>query len=257
MKGKTYGSRSKKGEMKRSSSKKNSANNSKDFGPGFYNKYGHPGGIGLYGPGKFKINKEKPNVSSRGSARWNKSPANGQMNKMSKPKINELSQLNNSGMLRNNFMNNSKQRDDSPLRKDKGSSKYELGRKTAKELIQMKQENKNKIKDTGKPSDDSSKENAVGKNSTPGNAFKIRKLSADHNRSERNSLKDIKNTNRSRKSQSSKPTHRVSRADSRDTSTRSNKEGANDKPSNGAYNTKTHTNLDSTKGKFMIHFLYQ
>jgi hypothetical protein len=55
---------------------KKSPTASKDFGPNFYNKYNHPSGIGLYGPGKIKLNKEKPNVSSRGSARWNKSPGN-------------------------------------------------------------------------------------------------------------------------------------------------------------------------------------
>lgn len=56
--------------MKRSNSKKSPANASKDFANSFYNKFAHPGGIGLYGPGKIKINKEKQSVSSRGSARW-------------------------------------------------------------------------------------------------------------------------------------------------------------------------------------------
>ena len=49
-------------------------------------------------------------------------------------------------------------------------------------------------------------------------------MSAEHHHTDRNGLKELKQTNRSRKSNSSKPTNRVSRADSRDTSTRSNKE---------------------------------
>lgn len=72
---KSYGSKSKRGEMKRSNSKK-SPTNTKNFPNAFSHKFSHPGGIGLYGPGKIKINKEKPSVSSRGSARWNKSPNN-------------------------------------------------------------------------------------------------------------------------------------------------------------------------------------
>jgi len=84
---KGYSTKSKKGEMKRSSSKKSPNSNSKDFNPMLYNKYANPSGIGLYGPGKIKINKDKPNVSSRGSTRWNKSPGGPAVTKTSKGKI--------------------------------------------------------------------------------------------------------------------------------------------------------------------------
>lgn len=84
---KAYSSKGKKGEMKRSNSKKSPTSISKDFGPTIYNKYGHPGGIGLYGPGKIKINKEKQSVSSRGSARWNKSPGNTKVGRSHKGKM--------------------------------------------------------------------------------------------------------------------------------------------------------------------------
>lgn len=72
MKSKTYSSKSNKGEMKRSNSKRGPTSNSSDLGLLFSNKYGHPSEIGLNGPGNIKISKEK--VYSRGSARLNKSP---------------------------------------------------------------------------------------------------------------------------------------------------------------------------------------
>ena len=84
---KGYSTKSKKGEMKRSSSKKSPNSNSKDFNPMLYNKYGNPSGIGLYGPGKIKISKDKQNVSSRGSTRWNKSPGAPAGTRSSKGKI--------------------------------------------------------------------------------------------------------------------------------------------------------------------------
>ena len=66
--------------MKRSSSKKGANNDSsRDFNSAFHHKYSQPNGIGLYGPGKIKINKEKSSVSSRGSARWNKSSVNSKL----------------------------------------------------------------------------------------------------------------------------------------------------------------------------------
>jgi hypothetical protein len=73
-------------------------------------------------------------------------------------------------------------------------------------------------------------------NKSKDTSFKNRKFSADANRLDGNNLKDMKQLNRSRKSNSNKPSKRVSRADSRDTSTRSNKEDSkstsNDQPAN-------------------------
>lgn len=83
---KSYGSKSKRTGMKRSNSKKSPTNTSKDFSGAFGHKFSHPQGIGLYGPGKIKISKEKPSVSSRGSARWNKSPNNPNGSKVIKQK---------------------------------------------------------------------------------------------------------------------------------------------------------------------------
>jgi hypothetical protein len=90
---KSYSSKSKKREMKKSSSKKSptagrdkdsrKTENSHDVAPVFYNKYNHPSGIGLYQPGKIKLAKDKQSVSSRGSARWNKSPNNPKYNRTS------------------------------------------------------------------------------------------------------------------------------------------------------------------------------
>ena len=46
-----------------------------------------PNRIGLYGPGKIKLGKEKPvSASSRGSQRWNKSPGNSKLNRSHKGK---------------------------------------------------------------------------------------------------------------------------------------------------------------------------
>lgn len=84
--GKSYNSKSKRGEMKRSNSKKSPNNASKDFSGAFSQKFSHPGGIGLYGPGKLKINKDKPSTSTRGSARWNRSPNNPHGSKITKHK---------------------------------------------------------------------------------------------------------------------------------------------------------------------------
>lgn len=83
---KPYSAKGKKGEMKRSSSKKSPTSVSKDFGPAFYNKYAHPSGIGLYEPGKVKLGNEKQSVSSRGTARWNKSPQHQKIIKTAKGK---------------------------------------------------------------------------------------------------------------------------------------------------------------------------
>jgi len=83
---KSYGSKSKRSEMKRSNSKKSPGNVTKDFANSFYNKFAHPGGIGLYGPGKIKISKDKQNISSRGSAPINKSSNNPNGGKAGKQK---------------------------------------------------------------------------------------------------------------------------------------------------------------------------
>ena len=80
LKNKSFGTKSKKGDMKRSSSKKSPNASNQDFNPSLYTKFVHPNGIGLYGPGKIKLNKEKPSSSSRGSARWNKSPSHSKVN---------------------------------------------------------------------------------------------------------------------------------------------------------------------------------
>lgn len=108
----------------------------------FYNKYGHPNGIGLYGPGKIKISKEKPiSASSRGTNRWNKSPNASKNNRTKQGKImtnfhnrkvssnlEEIREMkkrkkdfDNSFTISkasiNNFMNNSHQKNDvSPIR---------------------------------------------------------------------------------------------------------------------------------------------
>lgn len=73
---KPHTSKSKNSEMKRSSSKKSPTAIHKDFTPVFTNKYNRPSGIGLYQPGKIKLTKEKPSVSSRGSSRWNNQTSN-------------------------------------------------------------------------------------------------------------------------------------------------------------------------------------
>jgi hypothetical protein len=70
-----------------------------------------------------------------------------------------------------------------------------------------------------------------------GISFKNRKMSVEDSRTDQNTLKVIKTNTRSRKANSNKPTHGVSRADSRETSTRSNKEDiksgvADDQPAN-------------------------
>lgn len=151
-------------------------------------------------------------------------------------------------------MNDSNPRDESPIRNGKGDHLNETKNKKQKkksnsnintfgnsknsilkELLQMKQENNKMAKEQLKAKSDLLDENSMIKQS--GLAFKNRKLSADHHRYNRNDLKEMKQTNRSRKSNSSKPTHRVSRADSRDTSTRSQKEDSksaigNDVPAN-------------------------
>jgi hypothetical protein len=84
---KGYGVKNKKGEMKRSSSKKSPTSSNQEFNPVFYNKYANPNGIGLYGPGKIKIYKDKQSVSSRGSTRLNKSPNSHTANRASKNKM--------------------------------------------------------------------------------------------------------------------------------------------------------------------------
>lgn len=152
----------------------------------------------------------------------------------------------------NNFMNKSQQKEESPKNVTKGNgppgSREKKQRKKSnsklntfgnskknnvlKELLQMKQENNNLFKQ--QKEQDLLNDSSVNKSH---NTFKNRKLSADPHRSEKNTLKEIKNTNRSRKSNSNRPSHRISRADSRDTSTRSNKEDSksaltNDKPAN-------------------------
>lgn len=157
----------------------------------------------------------------------------------------------------NNFMNNSQNKEDhSPFRGDqisrpsdsrerkhKKKSNSKLAtfggdkNKVLKELLQLKEGNiKMQSKNEKTSKDHSDREEKIVTKS--GNNFKKRKPSEDQSRSDRNPLKDAKASNRSRKSQSSKPTDRASRADdSRDTSTRSNKEDSksgfhNDKPAN-------------------------
>lgn len=96
----------------------------------------------------------------------------------------------------------------------------------------MKQENNKLVRNKSNPKNELL-EDTKGQPAT----FKNRKMSAEDHRTEKNTLKEMKNSNRSRKSNSNKPSHRVSRADSRDTSTRSHKEDSktalnDDKPAN-------------------------
>lgn len=153
----------------------------------------------------------------------------------------------------NNFMNRSHEKEDTPeksKRTDVPSSREKKQRKKSnpklntfgnpkqnnvlKELLQMKQENNQYYKDLANNNSDGLNEDSI--NQAKSNAFKNRKFSADPNRTKGNTLKELKQPNRSRKANSGKPTHRVSRADSRDTSTRSHKEDLkgtqNDKPAN-------------------------
>ena len=90
-----------------------------------------------------------------------------------------------------------------------------------KELLQMKQDNNKLFKAYIKDHNDLIQDEGIQPAS---NSLKNRKMSAENYNTDRNSLKEVKQTNRSRKSNSSKPTNRISKADSKDTSTRSNKD---------------------------------
>ena len=87
-----------------------------------------------------------------------------------------------------------------------------------------------------------------------GLTFKTRKLSADNSKNEKNTLQGFKNSNRSRKPHSGRPSQRASRAESRDTSSRSQKEDTktaidNDKPANNqvpADNSKEEVSKEDT-----------
>ena len=94
----------------------------------------------------------------------------------------------------------------------------------------QKQENNKVLKDN-------TKSGLLEDTKGQGISFKNRKMSVEDHRTDQNTLKEIKTNTRSRKSNSNKPTHGVSRADSRETSTRSNKEDiksgvADDQPAN-------------------------
>jgi serine/threonine protein phosphatase PrpC len=231
----------------------------------FSNKYGHPNGIGLYGPGKIKISKDKPiSASSRGPNRWNKSPATSKNSRGKASKM--MSNFHNRKMSSNldeirkvnNFMNNSHHKDDtSPMRDDqdsrrqgsrdkkqrkKSNSKLSGGytgtdQNTAlKELLQLKEGNNPMMFNPPKTSKEMIDSDKISGTKT-GNTFNTRKFSVQPTKSEKNALRDAKISNRSRKSHSSKHTERGSRADSRDTSTRSHKEDSktayhDDKPAN-------------------------
>jgi hypothetical protein len=142
-------------------------------------------------------------------------------------------------------MNNSQQHENSPP-KISGKSERQPSREkkqsksksntfgnskgnVLKEMLQ-KQENNKLPKDNSKTG---LLEDAKGQ----GISFKNRKMSVEDSRTDQNTLKVIKTNTRSRKANSNKPTHGVSRADSRETSTRSNKEDiksgvADDQPAN-------------------------
>ena len=180
-KNKSYGSKSKKGDMKRSNSKKSPNASNQEFNSALYNKFGHPNGIGLYGPGKIKLNKEKPSSSSRGSARWNKSPSNPKVNGSSKingvddmkpSKDSENSFAFNKAAV-NNYMNNSQSKTDSTpnneneddstqnidnnKRKKSNSKLNTFGNQknsVLKELLQLKQENNKLFKAYGQDHND-------------------------------------------------------------------------------------------------------
>ena len=230
----------------------------------FYNKYGHPGGIGLYGPGKIKISKEKPiSASSRGPHRWNKSPST---SKNSRGKGKMMSNFHNRKMSSNldeirkvnNFMNNSHQKDDaSPVREEQdnhraGSRDRKHHKKSnsklssfngsdknsaLKELLQLKdQANKPKSYGATKSAKEIIDSEKVKNGAKGGSAFHNRKFSAPATKSDNLGLKDPKPSNRSRKSHSSRPTERGSRADSRDTAHSKHEDSKtsyqNDKPAN-------------------------
>jgi len=158
----------------------------------------------------------------------------------------------------NNFMNNSRHKEDSPTKVGKGDnlpgSRERKKRKKSsskdnsfggtknnvlKELLQMKQDNNKLYKDKSNRKNDLFENQSVSKSNDT--AFKHRKMSAETNRIDPNNLKVAKNHNRSRKSNSNKPSARQSRADSRDTSTRSHKEDSkstvNDPPANNQVST--------------------
>ena len=197
-KNKSFGSKSKKGDMKRSSSKKSPNASNQDFNPAVYSKFGHPNGIGLYGPGKIKLSKEKPSSSSRGSARWNKSPSHQKVNgsskgnmfediKTSKPE-NENSFAYSKAAI-NNFMNNSQNKaditpnnendedstqinSDNNKRKKSNSKLNTFGNpknSVLKELLQMKQDNNKLFKAYAKDHNDLIEDEGV---QPAGNALK-------------------------------------------------------------------------------------
>ena len=158
----------------------------------------------------------------------------------------------------NNFMNNSHQKDDtSPMRDEQDSrrvgSRDRKQRKKSnsklssfngsdknnalKELLQLKdQNNKPKAYGTAKSAKEIIDHDKMKNATKTGSAFHNRKFSAQPTKSEKLGMKDPKTTNRSRKSHSSRPTERGSRADSRDTAHSKHEDSKhsylNDKPAN-------------------------
>ena len=235
--------------MKRSNSKKSPNQASKDFSGSFCQKFSHPGGIGMYGPGKLKISKDKQNTSTRGSARWNRSPQNQHGGKITKQKA--VSRMNSNKSKRhhdtsmagikktaiNNFMNSSKNTENSLINPVKSE------RLPSREKKKYKRDHSSKYQDTKSNTAKLTKEklnNGLFNDhlvKPDGLTFKNRKLSADHGKTEKNTFKGINPSTRSRKTHSGRPSQRQSRADSRDTDSRSHKEDIksainNEKPAN-------------------------
>ena len=127
-------------------------------------------------------------------------------------------------------MNNSQNKENSPQHPGKGERLSSKDKKLMDAKAHTNKISKDKHKGKGGLLDESLVK-------PHGLTFKTRKLSADNTRTEKNTLKGIKHSNRSRKSNSGRPSHRNSRADSRDTTVRSKKEDAkasveDDKPAN-------------------------
>ncbi len=156
----------------------------------------------------------------------------------------------------NNFMNNSKHMEHSAVNPVKSE------RLPSRDKKKHKRDHSSKISDgkahTGKITKEkmSDKSGLYDQNLVKphGLTFKTRKLSADQTKNEKNTLKGIKGANRSRKSNSGRPSQRASRAESRDTSSRSQKEEIkagldHDKPANNqapAENSKDEASKEDT-----------
>lgn len=135
----------------------------------------------------------------------------------------------------NNFMNNSKNMENSLINPVKSE------RLPSREKKKYKRDHKyqDSKSNTGKITKEKLNNGLFNDNliKPHGLTFKTRKLSADHGKTDKNSLKGIKPSTRSRKTHSGRPSQRQSRADSRDTDSRSHKEDSksainNDKPAN-------------------------